>query len=55
MTNQETVLAFIRSINSGDANGLGELMSDDHRFIDPLGNAVVGKEKMITGWRGYFD
>ena len=55
MTNHETVLAFVRSINARDANGLGELMSDDHRFIDPLGNAVVGKEKMISGWRGYFE
>ena len=55
MTNHETVLAFIRSINARDADGLGELMSDDHRFIDALGNEVEGKEKMISGWRGYFE
>src|SRR2546423_1269456 len=55
MTNHETVLAFIRSINARDADGLGDLMSDDHRFIDALGNEVVGKEKMILGWRGYFE
>jgi ketosteroid isomerase-like protein len=55
MTNHETVLAFIRSINARDADGLGELMSDDHRFIDALGNEVHGKEKMIAGWRGYFE
>jgi ketosteroid isomerase-like protein len=55
MTNHETVLAFIRSINARDARGLGELMSDDHRFIDALGNEVVGKEKMVPGWRGYFE
>ncbi|HXI22888.1 MAG TPA: nuclear transport factor 2 family protein [Pyrinomonadaceae bacterium] len=54
MTNHETVLAFIRSINARDADGLGELMSDDHRFIDALGNEVVGREKMVPGWRGYF-
>ena len=55
MTNHETVLAFIRSINARDAGGLGELMSDDHRFIDALGNEVQGKEKMIAGWRAYFE
>src|SRR5437764_13729666 len=55
MTNQETVLAFIRSINARDAHGLGELMSDDHRFIDALGNEIVGKERMISGCRGYFE
>ena len=55
MTNHETVLAFIRSINARDPNGLGDLMSDDHHFIDALGNEVVGKEKMISGWRGYFE
>ena len=55
MTNHETVLAFIDRVNARDARGLGELMSDDHRFIDPLGNEVVGKETMISGWRGYFE
>jgi len=55
MTNHETVLAFISLINARDASGLGELMSDDHRFIDALGNEVQGKEKMIAGWRGYFE
>jgi ketosteroid isomerase-like protein len=55
MTNHETVLAFIDRINARDADGLGELMSDDHRFIDALGNEVEGKEKMIPGWRGYFE
>ena len=55
MTNHETVLAFTDRINARDADGLGELMSDDHRFIDALGNEVVGKEKMVPGWRGYFE
>ena len=55
MTNHETVLAFIDRINARDVNGLGELMSDDHRFIDALGNEVQGKQQMIAGWRGYFE
>lgn len=55
MTNHEAVLAFTDRINAHDADGLGELMSDDHRFIDALGNEVQGKEKMVPGWRGYFE
>lgn len=47
--------AFIARINAHDVDGLGELMSDDHTFIDAHGNEVRGKEKMIAGWRGYFE
>ena len=31
------------------------LTSDDRTFIDAHGNQVSGKEKMISGWRGYFE
>ena len=52
---KETVLAFIDRINAHDVPGLGALMSDDHTFVDAHGNQVTGKEKMIAGWRGYFE
>jgi len=55
MTSKETVLSFIDRINSRDIEGLGALMSDDHTFIDAHGNEVHGKEKLIAGWRGYFE
>jgi ketosteroid isomerase-like protein len=55
MTNKETIQAFIDRINAHDVDGLAELMSDDHRFIDAHGNEVVGKEKMTAGWRGYLE
>ena len=55
MANKETVQAFIERINACNVEALGELMSDDHRFIDAHGNEVVGKQKMIAGWRGYFE
>jgi len=55
MTNKETIQAFIDRINSHDVDGLAELMTDDHRFIDAHGNEVVGREKMTAGWRGYFE
>jgi len=52
---KQTVLAFIACINAHDVEGLGALMSDGHTFIDAHGNQVSGKEKMIAGWRGYFE
>jgi len=55
MTNKETIQTFIDRINAHDVDGLAELMSDDHRFIDAHGNEVVGREKMTAGWRGYFE
>ena len=54
-SNRETVLAFVERINAHDVQRLAELMSDDHTFVDAHGNQVVGKEKMIAGWRGYFE
>lgn len=55
MSNKETVLAFVEAINAHDMNRLTELMSADHVFVDAHGNDVAGNEKMIAGWRGYFE
>ncbi|HYR75305.1 MAG TPA: nuclear transport factor 2 family protein [Pyrinomonadaceae bacterium] len=55
MTNKQTILAFIDRINAHDVEGLAALMSDDHTFIDAHGNQVSGREKMLAGWRGYFE
>ncbi len=51
----ETVAqAFVRAINRQDVEGLAGLMTEGHRFVDSLGNAVEGREKMRAGWVGYF-
>lgn len=50
-----TIQAFVDRINAHNVDGLAQLMSDDHIFIDAHGNQVVGREKMIPGWRGYFE
>jgi ketosteroid isomerase-like protein len=55
MTNRELVLAFAERINEHNLNSLAELMSDDHTFVDAHENEVGGKEKMVAGWRGYFE
>jgi hypothetical protein len=51
----ETIQAFVDSINAHDVDRLGALMIDDHRFIDAHGNEIVGRETMVAGWRGYFE
>jgi hypothetical protein len=29
-------------------------MSEDHVFIDSLGNRMTGRETLLAGWRAYF-
>jgi ketosteroid isomerase-like protein len=50
----DTVLQFMECINQRDANKLAEYMTEDHVFIDSLGQSVSGREKVRSGWRGYF-
>jgi ketosteroid isomerase-like protein len=50
----ETVLKFMQSINRRDADEVAVLLTEDHAFIDSLGNPVRGREKMRGGWRAYF-
>jgi len=50
----ETVLDFLDLINKRDADKLAERMTEDHVFIDALGNTVRGREKMRAGWRAYY-
>jgi ketosteroid isomerase-like protein len=54
MDDIETVLEFLNRINQRDVDKLAELMTEDHVFVDSLGNQVRGREKMRGGWRGYF-
>ena len=46
--------AFVRAINRQDVDGLVALMTPAYRFVDSLGNAVEGREKMRGGWAAYF-
>jgi hypothetical protein len=51
----ETVAqAFVRAINRQDVDRLVDLMSPTHRFIDALGNAVEGRDKVRESWGAYF-
>lgn len=50
----ETVLEFLHRINQRDPDKLVELMTEDHVFVDSLGNSTQGREKMRAAWRGYY-
>jgi ketosteroid isomerase-like protein len=54
MTPLDTVLLFLDCINQRNPDKVAELMTDDHVFIDSLGQSVRGREKMRAGWQGYF-
>jgi uncharacterized protein (TIGR02246 family) len=54
MTPVETALLFLYRINQRDPDKLAELMTEDHVFIDSLGNQVRGREAMRKGWRSYY-
>lgn len=45
---------FVDAINEQNVDKICSLITEDHKFIDSQGNEVVGKEKMRTGWIGYF-
>jgi ketosteroid isomerase-like protein len=45
---------FNDSINRRDVDGLAELMSENHRFIDSETNTVSGKRACLDAWRGFF-
>jgi ketosteroid isomerase-like protein len=49
----DTVLAFLEHINAGSVDGLCALMTEDHLFVDGLGNSVQVREAMRKGWAGY--
>jgi ketosteroid isomerase-like protein len=45
---------FVRALNRQDVEAMTALMTPGHRFVDSLGNAVEGRDKMRAGWTGYF-
>jgi ketosteroid isomerase-like protein len=54
MTPVQTVQDFMTRINLRDPGKLAELMTENHVFVDSLGNSVRGRDQMRAGWQGYF-
>jgi ketosteroid isomerase-like protein len=51
----EVVIRFVTAINSRNINSISELISEDHKFTDSLGNVFRGKEIMKKGWSDYLN
>jgi ketosteroid isomerase-like protein len=49
-----TVVEFNRRINMGDLEGLVDLMTEDHRFVDTAGAEIEGRAACLEAWRGFF-
>jgi ketosteroid isomerase-like protein len=45
---------FNDHVNEANLRALASLMSEDHRFIDSLGNMVSGKPACIAAWNRFF-
>ncbi|MEW6410838.1 MAG: nuclear transport factor 2 family protein [Candidatus Zixiibacteriota bacterium] len=54
MTPKQVALRFAEAISKRDVDALYDLMTDDHTFIDGMGEQISGKERMRDGWRGYY-
>jgi ketosteroid isomerase-like protein len=52
---RQAAIAFNEAINRRDLHALGELMTEDHTFVDSGGNAVAGRQRVLEAWRGFFD
>jgi ketosteroid isomerase-like protein len=50
----DTVLEFIRAINSHEIATLTNLMTTDHEFVDSLGVVAAGRDQMRQAWIAYF-
>jgi|SRR5262245_32125190 len=48
------VRALIRAINGRRVDRITALLTDNHRFIDSLGNVVRGSKDVATGFAAYF-
>ena len=50
----ECVRRFVKAVNAADVEGLCDLMTEDHVFVDSDGTEVRGRETMRQGWTAYF-
>jgi ketosteroid isomerase-like protein len=51
----EIAQAFVKAVNAADLPAMRALMTEDHTFTDALGRSTSGVEKMIVGWRYFFE
>ena len=50
----EIAMEFIDRVNRRSPDAIAELMTDDHLFVDSLGEVRSGREVMRRNWARYF-
>lgn len=50
----ETPFRYVAHVNRQDVDKLAEMMTEDHRFVDPSGDEAVDQDTMRQGWVDYF-
>jgi ketosteroid isomerase-like protein len=50
----DTVLQFIRAVNRHETASMTNLITRDHEFVDSLGVAERGADRMRQAWIAYF-
>lgn len=51
----QVIHQFIGAINGHDLEQMGALMTEGHVFIDAHNSHEEGRDKMLVGWRFYFE
>lgn len=54
MTPPEVAAEFVARINAHDLDGLCDMVTEDHIFIDALDNRLTGREAIRVAWGQYF-
>jgi len=49
-----TALKFVNEVNRHDVDSLVAMLSDDHLFVDGLGQELRGRERLREAWQSYF-
>lgn len=52
---EKIVQEFNHKINTRDLEGLSEMLTPDHTFIDSSQEVHQGRELMITNWKTFFE
>lgn len=52
---KDTIIEFVKQINNHNVEGIANLLTDDHSFVDAYGQCITGKEEMKKAWKVYFD
>jgi len=49
-----TVRSFIEAINAHDVDTMFEMLTEDHVFVDALGQAIKNRKNLVEPWTRYF-